>query len=136
MIAILLSGYFQWFFRMSVLLFLGVPWGTLVWVGCFYKVLYHRVSSCIQVVLLCLCFPEDMLLFRSGSILGHFLVAISYFYLSLQLYYDLPLFNLCVQVWDFYYFGTVYVDLVVMLLSINLPYIILLLVHVTVLREM
>ena len=37
-------------------------------------------------------------LFRSGSILGHFLVAISYFYLSLYLYYYPLLFGLCAHV--------------------------------------
>ena len=40
--------------------------------GCFYKVVGHRVFSCIQVVLLCWCFLGDILLFRNGSISGHF----------------------------------------------------------------
>ena len=47
MMAAILSGYLQWFFRVSVVSFMGVSWETLVWVGCFYKVVGHRVSSCI-----------------------------------------------------------------------------------------
>ena len=41
-----------------------------------------------------LVFPGDVLLFRSGSILRHFLVAISHFFLSLYLYYYPLLFSL------------------------------------------
>ena len=67
----------QGFFRVSVL-FLGVSWVTSVWVGCFYNVVGHRVSSCIQVVLLCWCFHEDIL-FTSGSIQWLFLTFISHY---------------------------------------------------------
>ena len=83
-------------------LLLSVSCGTSVWVGCFYKVVSHRIFSCIQVVLLCWYFPGDILLFRSGSILGHFLIAIFYFYLSLYLYYYPLLFSFCAHVWGFY----------------------------------
>ena len=92
-----ISGCLQWFFRVSAVLFLGVSWGTLVWVAVFIKLqatVFPAVSSCFQL-LLCWCFPGDILLFRSSSILGHFLVAISYFYLSLYLYYHPLLFSLC-----------------------------------------
>ena len=47
MMATLLSGHLQWFFMVFAVLFLSVSWGTLVWVGCFYKVVGCRVSSCI-----------------------------------------------------------------------------------------
>ena len=47
MMAAVLHGYFQWFFRLCDFLFLGVSRGTLVWVGCFYKVEGHCVSSSI-----------------------------------------------------------------------------------------
>ena len=102
MMAKILSGYSQWFFRVSAVLFFSVSLGTSVWVGCFYKVAGHCVSSSIQAVLLCWCFPGDISLFRSSSILGHFLLAISYLYLSLYLY-DYPLlFSLYTHVWGFY----------------------------------
>ena len=54
--AIALSGNLQWSLRVAAVLFLGVSWGTLVWVGCFYKVLGHRVSNYIKEVLLCFFF--------------------------------------------------------------------------------
>ena len=54
--AIILSGNLQWFLRVAVVLFLGISWETLVWVGCFYKVVGHRVSSYIKEVLLCFFF--------------------------------------------------------------------------------
>ena len=69
--------------------------------GCFYKVVGHRVFSCIQVVLVCWCFLGNILLFRRGSSSGHFLVAISHFYLSLYLYSYPLLFSLCVHVQGF-----------------------------------
>ena len=104
MIATIFSVYLQWFFRVSAVLFLGFL-GDIIVCVCMsvcvcvgrghYKVVGHRVSSCIQVVLLCWCFPRDILLFRSGSISGHFLVSISRFYLSLYLYYYPLLFSLC-----------------------------------------
>ena len=68
MMETIFSVYLQWFFRVSGVLFLGVSQGTSVCVEedggggeggeCFYKVVSHRASSCIQVVLLCWCFPE------------------------------------------------------------------------------
>ena len=48
--ATILSGYLQCFFRVSAVLFLGVSWGTSLWVGCFHKSVGHRVSSCASVL--------------------------------------------------------------------------------------
>ena len=113
MMATIFSVYLWWFFRVSAVLFLGFL-GDIGVCVCMcvrvcvcvgrgdYKVVGHRVSSCIQVVLLCWCFPRDILLFRSDSISGHFLVSISRFYLSLYLYYYPLLFSLCAHVWVFY----------------------------------
>ena len=87
MMATIFSGYLQWFFRVAAVLFSGVSQRTLVWCGgevrkfVFYKVVGHRVFSCVQVVLLCWCFLEHIFLFRSGSISGHFLVAISHLFI-------------------------------------------------------
>ena len=41
----------KWSFVMVVKggCFLGVSWRTSIWVGCFYKNVGHRVSSCIYV---------------------------------------------------------------------------------------
>ena len=135
MVATILCGYLQQFFKVSAVLFLGVSWGTQVLVGCFYKVVDHLVTSCIQLVLLCWCFPGDILLFSSSSILGHFVVAISYFHLSLYLNYIhfclvfviplrfLQLPHMCITIVS----GFVFLDLVDIWLLLNLPCIILLL---------
>ena len=95
-------------------------------------------------MLLCCCFPGDNLLFRSGNILGHFLVANSYFYLLLYLYYYPHYYYIYIIIHFCLVFftrlgflqlphtyitivsGFVLLDLVDMLLSLNLPCIILL----------
>ena len=94
MMATILSGYLQQFFRVSAVLFLGISWGHRFGWAVFIKfqgtVFHPALSSqsfCVGV------FSGDILLFRSGSILGHFLVSISYFYLLLYLYYYPLLFS-------------------------------------------
>ena len=133
MMATIFSGYLQWFFRLSAVSFLGVSWRTLVWRGggCFYKVVGHRVSSCIQVVLLCWCFPRDILLFRSGSISGHF----QWLFLTFIYHYIYIIIHFCLVFVHLFGFFTIvtyvhlvsdfaFLDLVYLLLLINLPCII------------
>ena len=92
-----------------------------LWVGCFYKVVDHRVSSCFQVLPLCLRFPEDILLFINGSTFsGYFLLL----FIIMFILWSTSVQFMCAV---FYYFGTIYVDLLFAILSIYLRYIILLL---------
>ena len=100
MMATILSGYFQWCFRVSAVSFLIVSWGSSVWVvwSVFVK-LQVAVFPAVSRSYFCVgVFHGDILLFMSCSILGNVLVAISNFQLSLYLYYYLLLFSLCIHV--------------------------------------
>ena len=84
----------------------GCSLGTSLWVGCFSQVAAHRVSSYIQLVLLCWCFPGDTYYFSIPSNIqqyfrtffsGYFLILfiIIFIFLSTSVYSLL-------QVWSFY----------------------------------
>ena len=103
--------------------------GTWVWVGCFYQVVGHRVSSCIQLVLLCWCFPGDILSFRSGSVLGQFqwlFLTIIYNYIFIVIHFCLIFvtrfgFLQLPHTYTTIVSGFLFLDLVDMLLPPNLP---------------
>ena len=112
------SGYFQWFFRVPAVLFLGVSWRTFVCVcvcvsvcvcvcvegkggGVFIKLqatVFSAVSrQCFCVgVFLSISFYLGAVVFR-GIFQWLFLT-----YLSLHLYYYPLLFSLCIHVQGFY----------------------------------
>ena len=101
--ATIFSGYLQWFFRVSAVLFFGCFLGGIGVAGCFYEVVGQCVSSCIQVVFLCwLVFSWKYFIIQEQQYFRAFLVAISNFYLSLYLCYYLLLLSLCVHIWGFY----------------------------------
>ena len=134
MVATILCGYLQQFFKVSAVLFLGVSWGTQVLVGCFYKVVDHLVTSCIQLVLLCWCFPGDILFLGVAVFQGIFqwlLLTFIYHYIYIIIHFclvfvtrlgflQLPLTYITLVS------GFALLDLVDMLFLLNLPCIILL----------
>ena len=108
-----------------------------MWVGCFYKVVDQRVSCCIQVVLLCQRFPG--IFYYLGHFLGEYFRAFFRGYFSLLFIITFILLSTSVQflcthlrflqlphTYITIVPSFVFTDLVDLLLSINLPCIILL----------
>ena len=134
MVATILCGYLQQFFKVSAVLFLGVSWGTQVLVGCFYKVVDHLVTSCIQLVLLCWCFPGDILFLGVAVFQGIFqwlMLTFIYHYIYIIIHFCL-VFVTCLGLLQLPHAyitvvsGFVFLDLLDMSLSINVLFIILL----------
>ena len=132
MIAAILSGYLQQFLRVSDVLLLGVSWRH----RCGWAVLLSCRPPCFQqyqLVLLCWCFPGDILLFRRGIFLGYFF---QWLILTL-IYYYIYIIHFCLVFFTRFGFlqlphtyitivsSFVLLDFVDMLLSLNLPCIIL-----------
>ena len=103
MMAKILRGYLQWFFRVSAL--------------CGWAVFIKLQTTVFPAVR----FPEDILLFINGSTFsGYFLLL----FIIMFILWSTSVQFMCAV---FYYFGTIYVDLLFAILSIYLRYIILLL---------
>ena len=101
MVAAILRGYLQWFFRVPAVSFLGVPWGHRCGWGVFIKLqatLFPAISSqcfCVGVFLGILIIQERQyfIAFFSGYFLLLFIII--FIFLSISVYSLL-------QVWGFY----------------------------------
>ena len=112
----------------------GCSLGTSLWVGCFSQVAAHRVSSYIQLVLLCWCFPGDT--YYLGATV--FQRIFQWLFLTFIYYYIYIFIHFCLffaaglgflqlpHTYITILSGFVLLDLVDMLLLLNLPCVILL----------
>ena len=133
MIATILSGYLQWFFRVSAVLFLGVFWGH----QCGWADFIKFRPPCFQLYLV----SASVLVFSWGYLIiqeRHFFRVFFQWLILTLIYYYIYIIHFCLVFFTRFGFlqlphtyitivsGFVLLDLVDMLLSLNLPCIILL----------